>query len=125
MLRSNGYVSNARRQRLTVGELSLSRPEEFAQDFDERMSKEAEMISQQPIVLNGPRRCTRARTRRAGCSTAASPPAASCSAGAPSSRDGCGGVECRRLCAQTLRRGVRAIMLDYNAECWVRRKRIH
>ena len=52
VLRSNGYVSNARRQRLTVGELSLSRPEEFAQDFDERMSKEAEMISQQPIVLN-------------------------------------------------------------------------
>ena len=53
LLRSNGYVSNARRQRLTVGELSLSRPEEFAQDFDERFAKEAEMISQQPIVLNG------------------------------------------------------------------------
>jgi hypothetical protein len=39
----NGYTSNGKRPAVPVGELSMARPEEFEQDFDERYSMEVSL----------------------------------------------------------------------------------
>ena len=40
----NGYTSNGKRPVVPVGELSMARPEEFGQDFDERYSMEVRSL---------------------------------------------------------------------------------